>query len=149
MTFPFTKTKTLCTLGPSSDSSERITELIHTGMDGIRLNFSHGSHDYFKMVFDNIYKATVETSAPISVLIDLQGPKIRIGELETESIPLISGETVEVAAGKGKGNKNILYASYEHIVTDATVGDKIFIDDGYIKLEVIGKTDSTLRCVII
>src|ERR1051325_10117785 len=109
MTFPFTKTKTLCTLGPSSDSPEKITELIHAGMDGIRLNFSHGNHDYFKMVFDNIYKATVETSSPISVLVDLQGPKIRVGELAAESIPLISGETIEIAAGKEKGTKNILY----------------------------------------
>ena len=77
----YKNTKILVTIGPSTDTKEKIIELINEGIDGVRLNFSHGNHDYYDRVFKNVNDACVATSEPIAILIDLQGPKIRVGEL--------------------------------------------------------------------
>jgi len=86
----FAKTKILCTLGPASNSKEMISRLILSGVDGVRLNFSHGNYEFYGELFKNINAACSDENTPLAVLMDLQGPKIRVGELETpeiESVP--------------------------------------------------------------
>lgn len=145
----FTKTKTLCTIGPASDSKEMISSLIQAGMDGIRLNFSHGDHEYFAKVYDNINKACTEVSEPSALLVDLQGPKIRIGELTEPEVELKTGEKIKVTTEPIKGNNERIHISYENLLPDASIGDKILIDDGIIRLEVIGKKENSLECLIL
>ena len=134
LTEVFSKTKILCTLGPSTYTTEDIEKLILAGMDGVRLNFSHGDYDFYEKVFQNIYNACVEEKTPLAVLIDLQGPKIRIGELAEPEIKLITGEKIEITTENIKGTKARISTSYKRLVEDLALGDAIFIEDGLISL---------------
>jgi pyruvate kinase len=148
LTDVFAKTKILCTLGPSSYKTEDIEKLILSGMDGVRLNFSHGNYDFYEKVFENIYEACVEEKTPLAVLIDLQGPKIRVGELAEPEIELITGEKIEITTEDIKGTKNKISASYKSLVEDAGIGDPVLIDDGLIRLRITGKKKNSVICEI-
>ncbi len=144
----FAKTKILCTLGPASFSTDHIKKMIDTGMDGVRLNFSHGSYSFYEEVFSNIHTACIEESYPIAILIDLQGPKIRIGELVENEIEIIAGELIEITVDDIPGYKNKISTSYKQLVKDANIGDPILIDDGLIRLKITGKTKNSVVCEI-
>lgn len=144
----FAKTKILCTLGPSTYSTEQIEKLILAGMDGVRLNFSHGDYDFFKKVFDDIYKACVEEKTPLAVLIDLQGPKIRVGELAEPEIELVTGEKIEITTENIKGTKKRISTSYKYLIEEAAIGDPVLIDDGLIRLRIIEKKKDSVVCEI-
>jgi len=148
LTEVFSKTKILCTLGPSTYTTEDIEKLILAGMDGVRLNFSHGDYDFYEKVFQNIYNACVEEKTPLAVLIDLQGPKIRIGELAEPEIKLITGEKIEITTENIKGTKARISTSYKRLVEDAAIGDAILIDDGLIRLRITGKKKDSVICEI-
>ena len=148
LTDVFAKTKILCTLGPSTYKTEDIEKLILAGMDGVRLNFSHGNYDFYEKVFENIYEACVEEKTPLAVLIDLQGPKIRVGELAEPEIELITGEKIEITTEDIKGTKNKISASYKRLVEDAGIGDPVLIDDGLIRLRITGKKKNSVICEI-
>ena len=144
----FAKTKILCTLGPSSYTTEDIEKLILAGMDGVRLNFSHGNYDFFEKVFDNIYNACVKEKTPLAVLIDLQGPKIRVGELVEPEIELVTGEKIEITTENIKGTQKRISTSYKYLVEEASVGDPVLIDDGLIRLRIIEKKKNSVICEI-
>lgn len=145
----FAKTKILATLGPATDSSEKLESLIDAGVDAVRLNFSHGNHEYFEKLFNTIDHVCKKKSIPIATLIDLQGPKIRIGQLKEEEIPIKSGDSIEITTKKLLGTKEIISSSYKHLVKDASIGDKILINDGLIHLKVKAKKKDSLVCKII
>ncbi|RMD50271.1 MAG: pyruvate kinase, partial [Ignavibacteria bacterium] len=98
------KTKILATIGPATDSIENMEKLIECGVDAFRLNFSHGNKEYFERIFYNINEATNNSGAHIAILIDLQGPKIRVGELEDESVNLKTGKEIIITTDNIKGN---------------------------------------------
>jgi pyruvate kinase len=145
----FKNTKILATLGPVTDTKEKIIDLIHAGIDGVRLNFSHGAHDYYETVFSNVNDACVATSEPIAILIDLQGPKIRIGELQKTQYEIKDGDTLEITMDDIIGTNERVTCSYKGLVNDAKDGEKIFIDDGLIKLVVSGIDETSVFCKII
>ena len=144
-----TKTKILATIGPSSDTKEKLGALLDSGVDGFRLNFSHGSQDYFKKLFDTINDVCKKKSMSIPIVQDLQGPKIRIGELAEKEINLKSGDTIEITTKNVLGNVNLISTSYKALPNDAAVGDKILIDDGLIRLKITSKTSYSVICDII
>lgn len=144
----FAKTKTLCTLGPSTQSADCIKKLMFAGMDGVRLNFSHGNYAFFEKVFDEIHKACTEEETPLAILIDLQGPKIRIGELEKPEIEILDNATIEITTENILGNEKYISTSYKSLVQDAEIGDMVLIDDGLIKLKVIEKKKNSIICSI-
>ncbi len=144
----FAKTKILATLGPNSYTSDDIRKLILAGMDGVRLNFSHGNYEFYEKVFHNINEACVDEKTPVAILIDLQGPKIRIGELAEPEIEIITGENIEITVDNIKGTKEKISASYAHLIDDGMDGDQILIDDGLIRLRVIEKKKDSLVCII-
>lgn len=144
----FSKTKILATLGPKTSSSETIKKLINAGVDGARLNMSHGSYEFFTELFENINNACVELNLPLAILVDLQGPKIRIGELIRPSIEIKTGEKIEITIDDIKGNKHIISTSYKNIVDDAHIGEPILINDGLIKLKIIEKKQRSIICEI-
>ncbi len=143
-----TRTKVLCTLGPSVNTADSMKRLMYAGMDAVRLNFSHGSYEFFEDVFKNINTLDQEKDSPLAVLIDLQGPKIRIGKLEQPEIEISPGEKILITGEQITGTKNIISASYGEIVNDARPGDRILIDDGLIRLRVTGKENDKLSCII-
>ncbi len=143
------KTKILVTIGPATDSKEKLNSLVEAGANGFRLNFSHGDYDYFNKVFTNINSVCEENSLSIPILVDLQGPKIRIGHLENDGVEIKKGDTIEITTDEIIGNKNIISTSYKNLPQDAAIGNSILIDDGLIHLEIIGKKPKSVVCKII
>ena len=142
-------TKILATLGPAADTKEKIIELIQAGIDGVRLNFSHGGHDYYDQVFKNVNDACVATSEPIAILIDLQGPKIRVGELLLPEYELKENDHLEITMHDIVGTKEKFSCSYEGLAHDAKIGDHIYIDDGLIKLLIVAIDHDSIFCVVL
>ncbi len=142
------KTKILATLGPATDTVEMITKLVNAGADAFRLNFSHGSHDYFERVFNNIEVVRKETGVYFSVLVDLQGPKIRVGEVQDNGILLKEGNTIEITTEEILGTGKKISTSYKLLPQDAELNDVILLDDGLLKLTVIEKRKNSVVCRI-
>lgn len=148
MTPNFAKTKILATLGPATSDFKTLEKLVMAGVDGIRLNFSHGTYDDFDKMFKLIEKVCAEYSLPISVLQDLQGPKIRVGELIQDEIELKTGNSIEITAEEIKGSEKLISTTYKDLPKDAQVNDKILLDDGLIELRVSEKKENSLVCEI-
>jgi len=148
LTEVFAKTKILATLGPSTNTTDDICSLILTGMDGVRLNFSHGNYEFYEKIYENIDKACKNENTPLAILADLQGPKIRIGELAEPEIEIYTGEKIEITPEKIKGTREKISTSYSYLVNDARTGDPILIDDGLIRLRVIDKKENSIVCII-
>ncbi len=144
-----TKTKVLATLGPVTNDAKNLEKLIDAGIDAIRLNFSHGDHELFEKVFATINDVCVKKKVPIPILVDLQGPKIRIGELLEEQYEIFTGDTIEITVKDIKGTNAIVSTSYKQLVADSSIGNKILIDDGLLNLKIIEKKEDSIVCEII
>lgn len=130
----FNRTKIVATVGPSSSSYDMLLELVKAGVDVFRVNFSHGTHEAHKEVFDHIHKINRAYRLNIGVLADMQGPKIRIGEVEDNLVHLEKDDLVILTNEKCIGNAERLYVSYKQLARDARPGEKILLDDGKIEL---------------
>jgi pyruvate kinase len=135
------KTKIVATLGPSSTPKETLKSLILSGVSVFRLNFSHGSHEEHLKEIELIREMNQELNSNIAILADLQGPKIRIGEVENNRIEIMDGEIVSIVTEKCIGNKNRLYLSYPNFPKDVRPGDQILLDDGKLKMEAISSNN--------
>lgn len=144
----FAKVKILCTLGPVTNKADVIKKMILSGMDGVRLNFSHGDYEFYEDLYGEINKACIDEKTPLSILIDLQGPKIRIGELTEPEIELVQGDEIEITTKEVKGTREKISCSYESLAKDARVGDPVLIDDGLIRLKVVKKNKVSIICKI-
>lgn len=129
------KTKIIATVGPACNSYEGIMGLVNAGVDVFRLNFSHGKHEAHAEVIDIITKINEQFPFNIAILADLQGPKLRIGEVENNGVELHTGDVIRFTGEKCLGNKERVYLSYPNFHNDVKVGEKILIDDG--KIEVL------------
>ncbi len=143
------KTKILATIGPATDKREKLEALVDAGVNGLRLNFSHGNFEYFENVFNVINEICVRKSLPIPILVDLQGPKIRIGELSQPEIYIASDDTIELTTEEVIGTKELVSTSYKQLVDDSLLGETILIDDGLIKLQITDKKRKSVVCKII
>jgi pyruvate kinase len=130
------KTKIIATLGPASSSKDIVKRMIDEGVDVFRINFSHSTKGEFLQLINLIKELNIEYSTHVSVLADLQGPKLRVGEIENNHLDLLAGDMVTFISKKCIGNKNHVYMSYLEFPKDARKGEMILIDDGKIKLEV-------------
>ncbi len=142
------RTKILATLGPQSSSSKLIKGLIKAGVDGVRLNMSHGNYEFFTSLFENIHTACKELNSPLATLVDLQGPKIRIGELIRPAIYIETGNQIEITVDDIAGYEKIISTSYKQLVNDAQIGAPILINDGLIRLRIKKKKNNSLICDI-
>jgi pyruvate kinase len=144
------KTKILATIGPASDSPEMIERLILAGADGFRLNFSHGSHDYFRPLVQTIRAASTKTGKPVAILQDLQGPKMRTGKLtDGKPVHLIPGSRFILTTRQQDGNAMIASTSYTGLPSDVSQGDRILIDDGAIELKVLQVNDPEIETQVV
>ena len=142
------KTKILATLGPQSSTIECIKELITSGVNAVRLNMSHGSYDFYTTLFENIHTVRTELNTPLAILADLQGPKIRIGELIKPEIEIFSGNEIEITINNIAGDEKKISTSYKNLHRDAEIGDLILINDGLIRLKIIRKKENSVVCEI-
>lgn len=144
------KTKIIATIGPASNSSEKLLELYHSGVNVFRLNFSHGRQDDHEQVIKNIVRLNETNNANISILADLQGPKLRTGLMQNNAIELVEGETILVTCEDVIGTKKLISVTYKYLSTDLKIGESILIDDGKLELEVIEIIDDkTVKCKIV
>ena len=131
------KTKIIATLGPATSSTDVIKKIIKEGVDVLRINFSHSSHDEAEILIKEIRKINSELNTNTSILADLQGPKLRIGEI-IEGTSLDVGSELKIKTGKEfVGDNKVIFINYESLPKDITEGEKILIDDGKIILKVI------------
>jgi pyruvate kinase len=133
----YSHTKIIATIGPASSSKEVLKKMILAGVDVCRLNFSHGKHEEHLKVINNIREINKELSLSVSILADLQGPKLRVGEIENGELDLLAGEEIVFVTKECIGTKEHLYISYQQFPQDVKAGESILIDDGKIKLEVL------------
>tara|TARA_B100001057_G_scaffold399501_1_gene410418 strand:+ start:93 stop:1523 length:1431 start_codon:yes stop_codon:yes gene_type:complete len=131
------KTKIIATLGPSTSSRGNIEMLIKEGADVLRINFSHSTHKEAKSLISEIRSINEELNTNTSILADLQGPKLRIGEIKSNTF-LNDGDNIEIETDKNFiGDRKKIYVDYKDLPSDVNVGEKILIDDGKILLKVI------------
>ena len=130
------KTKIVATVGPACDNLEKLLELAKAGVNVFRLNFSHGSHENKKEIIG--YIRTINKSQPFNVAIlgDLQGPKLRVGELKDGMVELVEGEDIIFSTEKQIGTKEKVYVSYPNLTTDVKVNERIFLDDGKMEVKI-------------
>jgi len=131
------KTKIIATLGPASQDRESLKKMINEGLDVFRLNFSHGKHDDKKVVIKTIRALEEEMGVNIAILADLQGPKIRIGDVENNGVLVENGAPVEITTLPCIGTAEKLFINYEFFARDVEPGSMVLIDDGKIRLEVM------------
>lgn len=129
-------TKIICTLGPSSSNEHTIEQLARHGMAVARLNFSHGTHDFHKLLISRVRKVARKLDQPIAILQDLSGPKIRVGRIANGAVRVETGSTLIVVAHDILGTAKMISAAPANLIPDLKPGDPIYIDDGLIRLEV-------------
>jgi pyruvate kinase len=145
----YARTKIIATIGPASQAAETLVRMIQAGMDVVRLNFSHGTHEIHKLVLENVREACRRTGEPISILQDLSGPKIRTGLLEEPTVTLKTGEQVTFTIDDIRGTEKLVSTTYKRLPQDVRIGDTILLDDGRIKLRVASKTEKEVTCDIV
>ncbi len=143
------RTKIVCTIGPASSSRERIADLIRAGMNVARLNFSHGSHEEHGHVIDLVRSVSAELGTRVSVLQDLQGPKIRIGMLVSNPTRLAYGSHLTITTGPLQGTAEKLTTTYEQLPDDVHPGDRILMSDGLVELRVLSVENRQVQCEVI
>jgi pyruvate kinase len=130
------KTKIVATVGPACDTYEKLLELVKAGVNVFRLNFSHGTHENKAQIIEHIRRINKTEPYNIAILGDLQGPKLRVGEIENGALKIDVGDILTFTSKeKVVGTKERIYISYPDLHRDVNVGEKILIDDG--KLEVV------------
>jgi len=144
------KTKIIATIGPASNSKPVLEKMISSGMNAVRLNFSHGSYEEHTDVIKTIRSLSRTMDKSIGIILDLQGPKIRIGKMKDGNpVKLRKNRTLRITTKSVAGTADIVSTIYKKLVYDVKKGDKILLDDGLIELKVLSKTKDTVSCKII
>lgn len=144
----YNKTKIIATIGPSSSDINILKEMIIAGVDVVRLNFSHGEKEFHKQIIKNVRKTSEELQAPICILQDLQGPKIRVGEILNDSIELKDNEELKIVSKNVVGDSRVISIDND-ILYDIKSNERILIDDGKIELRVISSSKNEVLTKII
>jgi pyruvate kinase len=131
------RTKIVATIGPASSSKEMLKKLIDTGVNVCRLNFSHGAHSDHEEVIRFIREIDEENGTHTAILADLQGPKLRVGEMTDNGVMLEEGKELTITTEKCIGTSECIYLNYEHFSRDVSPGEKVLLDDGKIALKVL------------
>ena len=143
------RAKIVCTLGPASSTPERIGELIDAGMSVARLNFSHGSHDDHARMLQIVRSEAERRGKAIAALLDLQGPKIRIGKIANGQVEIKAGGELTITTHDVLGDDKRVSTTYLGLPRDVKVGDHILLDDGYLGLAVTAVLDHEVKTVVV
>ena len=133
------KTKIVCTIGPASESEERLTELMNAGLNVTRINFSHGGYEENAVKIETIKKVRAKLNRPVALVLDTKGPEIRTGKLESgdEKVLIEEGQTFTFLHDEVIGNNTKTSIGYKNLYQDVVPGAKILVDDGAIEFEVV------------
>ena len=146
----FNRTKIVATIGPATSSYEMLKSIVEAGVDVCRLNFSHGSYDDHKKVIDNIRKLNEDTNSYVSILLDLQGPKLRVGEMENGKVELISGSIITVTTTEMISTADKIFVKFPHLPKDIKKDERILLDDGKLQLKALESNGvDEIKCEVI
>lgn len=142
------KTKIICTLGPATEDDNVLRDLMLSGMNVARINFSHGTHESHLKTINRVKKMRSELGLPVALLLDTSGPEIRVGDFEDGKIELKKGDTFVLTTKDVMGTKDIVSITYKELVHDVKPGMRILIDDGLIEMKVKEVTDTDIVCCV-
>ncbi len=142
------RTKIVCTLGPNTNTYECMKKLAETGMNVARLNFSHGTYEVYERMITDLRKISAELDYPISILQDLQGPKIRVKTFKDGKVELVSGKNFVLTTREVEGTAEIVSVSYPSFHKDVKVGNPVLLDDGNLQLTVKEVKGQDVTCVV-
>ena len=143
------KTKIICTLGPATEKTAILRQLMQEGADVFRLNMSHAEHPWVREIVPRIRKIAAGLSRPVAILLDTQGPAIRTGELKT-NLQLKPGDILELTVRGAKSEeKYSVDVNYNGLVNDISVGDVVLIDNGVMRLLVLAKKKNRIRSKVL
>ncbi|MBA2761764.1 MAG: pyruvate kinase [Segetibacter sp.] len=131
------RTKIVATVGPACDTYDKLLGLVKAGVNVFRLNFSHGSHEDKSQIIEHIRNINKTEPYNIAILGDLQGPKLRVGEIENNALPVVAGDVLTFTNEKCVGTLERIYLSYPNLAGDVKIGNIILIDDGKIEVQVV------------
>jgi pyruvate kinase len=143
------RAKIVCTIGPATATPDRIKALVEAGMDVARLNFSHGGHDDHAKAYEMVRAASDLTGRAVSVLADLQGPKIRLGNFLGGGTEWATGETVTITGQHVEGTHDLVSTTYGRLAEEVKVGNRLLVDDGKLALEVTDVHPPTVQCLVL
>ncbi|HSJ57932.1 MAG TPA: pyruvate kinase, partial [Anaerolineae bacterium] len=143
------RTKIVCTLGPATDDLDTIRAFAEAGMAVARINFSHGTHEAHARQIARVRQVAGEKGCPIAILADLQGPKLRVGLLPGQAIPLVEGEMVRLLNVESTEEPGTIPVPHAEVLRDVRVGDRILMDDGLLELLVTGRTQERVEARVI
>ena len=142
------KTKIICTIGPASDTKEKIAALTDAGCDVVRLNFSHGTHEDYAKKIKIIKQVREEKHVPLPILLDTKGPEFRIKTFKNGKITLSAGDLFTFTTEEIDGDQNRVSVSYLGICEDLKAGDKILLNNGMMVFRVIDVQSPEVRCEV-
>ena len=148
MALPQNKTKIVCTIGPASESLEMMCRLLEAGMNIARLNFSHGDFSAHKKVIDNLRAASAKTGRRLAIMADLSGPKMRIGKIDPEPVELKQDDPFILTTDDIIGNNTRVSVSFAGLPKAVKAGDTLYLNDGYIQLEVTKVHGNDVTCTV-
>jgi pyruvate kinase len=137
------RAKIVCTLGPATDTPERLRALVEAGMDVARLNFSHGEHADHATRYHGVREAADSAGRNVATLADLQGPKIRLGRFADGPVKWATGDRVRITVADVEGDHDRVSTTYKELAADVKPGDRLLVDDGNVGLVVVGVEDGT------
>lgn len=143
------RAKIVATLGPACSSYDQLRALIDAGVNIARINMSHGSYEVHEETFNNLKRAAADAGKPVGVLADLQGPKIRLEKFENGPHLLEPGDIFKITVEDTPGTKELVGTTFKGLVGDVEPGDTLLVDDGKVRLEAIGKDDTTVTTKVI
>ena len=143
------RAKIVATLGPATSSYENIRAIIEAGVDVCRMNLSHGSYAVHEEVYANVRRAADDAGKAVAVLVDLQGPKIRLGKFAAGPHDLAVGDIFKITIDEVEGTKDLVGTTYKGLPGDVAPGDFLLIDDGKVKVEVVEADDRTVTTKVI
>lgn len=143
------KTKILCTIGPASSSRETLASMARAGMSAVRLNFSHGTHESHAEAYRNVRRAEKETGIPLAVVQDLQGPRIRLGDLGEAGYRLKKGQRITLSPrSRSNPDKGIFPVDYPGMDRDVAKGEAVLVNEGKIRLRILEIREGEIRCEV-
>lgn len=143
------RAKIVCTLGPAVNSKDQILELVKAGMNVARINASHGSHEEHEERIDWVRQASEELRKPVAVLVDLQGPKIRLGRFAEGPVLLNTGDIFTITTDDIQGDKDRVSTTFKGLPGDCSEGDLILIDDGKVQVRVLSVEGNDVRTQVL
>lgn len=143
------RAKIVCTIGPATESLEQVEALVDAGMDVARINASHGEHSGHERVYEFVRRASKASGRAVAILVDLQGPKIRLGRFETpDPIALSVGDTFTITTDDVVGTKDRVSTTFKGLPGDCSPGDALLIDDGKVAVHVVSVTETDVVTVV-